>query len=851
MKVNCGLYCITPRTESIPVPLKQVEVKADLYGLFTCVTIKQLYVNTSEKNLEVKYVFPKDDQAVIIDVTATFDDRTLKSKLEPKEKAEKTYNEAKAKGQVTGLVEQHTDDVLSAKIGNLGVNKSLSLSITYITLNKFFDGEYCFYLPTNVFPRYRPEKSEDSFPDIKYDTKENIEYKLSMLINCHLKTPILSVRSDTHTINTSLFGNFATVRFSNYDVSMDRDFTLAVKETNPSKVNFFAHYNKEAKETVLMISAIPFYQEQKEYEKSEYIFVIDRSGSMAGEPIKTAKYALDLAIRSLPANSYFNIVSFGTSYSSLFEVSKQYDEKTSAEAVRYVNDIQADMGGTELLAPVTTILTKPMIPDYLRQVFVLTDGEVTNQPEVISSVSKNLDKNTQRVFTLGIGTNVSRALVNGMAKAGRGTSRFAISNEKMTNAVMSLLNDAKQPNFIESEVNWNVAGVIQTPFDLRNVGSENGVVVYGLLRTMSLEEYFRANKQCEIVFTATDNKDLLHKYSVKLDPTNFEDQPLVGKLMANSMISDYQLDDTLRSRGLTRVDANMEIERISLAYQVLSSRTSFVFVDDKVPDVVIPTTFVEVPVVTAAMVAAACPAMFCSVACAVPAQMNKCALGFRSLPAISRQSATLSADRSDNEDCEECDMNVDRRNENVPNASIFGTLIASPNDSAIDRLMKVDLPIGINNQSLLYRDCAPTKKVEQMNNERIKELNESEKKSDAKRSGKVKEKLKKTIEKTKEQLTEVCKYSNIDGHFELTDDVLRSIGVKRTDVEELMKRVSVSDTKIVATVLVQVYLSTKVTAYFSEIRGIVKKINNWISQYGINGQVLTLTNEVRNMLSNV
>lgn len=62
--------------------------------------------------------------------------------------------------------------------------------------------------------------------------------------------------------------------------------------------------------------------------KGEYIFLLDRSGSMGGSRINKAKEALILFLKSLPDDCYFNVISFGSNYEYLFDKSKKYDDKT-------------------------------------------------------------------------------------------------------------------------------------------------------------------------------------------------------------------------------------------------------------------------------------------------------------------------------------------------------------------------------------------------------------------------------------------------------------------------------------------------------------------------------------------
>lgn len=121
---------------------------------------------------------------------------------------------------------------------------------------------------------------------------------------------------------------------------------------------------------------------------SEFIFLVDCSGSMCGANIQSASDALVLFIKSLPVTCYFNVIAFGSTFRNLFEVSQKYSMETVEKALLFADKLQASLGGTELLNPLHWVLKKPLIADMPRQVFILTDGAVTNTKAVLREIQK-------------------------------------------------------------------------------------------------------------------------------------------------------------------------------------------------------------------------------------------------------------------------------------------------------------------------------------------------------------------------------------------------------------------------------------------------------------------------------
>jgi von Willebrand factor A domain-containing protein 5 len=164
----------------------------------------------------------------------------------------------------------------------------------------------------------------------------------------------------------------------------------------------------------------------REYLK-RFVFVIDCSGSMGGAPIKAAKEALQLFVRSLQLGSHFNIIAFGSSYKTLFrDRCAEYSDTSLLQATQWISSLDANLGGTDLMEPLEEALAAPFTCCFL-----LTDGQVVDRASIESLAARRKAEGVCRVFTVGVGNGVDRQLVEGLASK-TGASQLSFTYYTLT-----------------------------------------------------------------------------------------------------------------------------------------------------------------------------------------------------------------------------------------------------------------------------------------------------------------------------------------------------------------------------------------------------------------------------------
>lgn len=180
---------------------------------------------------------------------------------------------------------------------------------------------------------------------------------------------------------------------------LNSDFVITIHAEGLDKPRCFAEvlgarrdWDGDGSTIAMQLTFVPKFASAK-VPSQEYIFVIDRSGSMGGASIETAKRTLTMLLHLLPTTqTTFNIFSFGSTVTSLWPRSRERTQGSLAEAVcflllkivfeliswsqtSHVARMSADYGGTEIPQALQSAFNSRG-GDRPVAVFLLTDGQL-------------------------------------------------------------------------------------------------------------------------------------------------------------------------------------------------------------------------------------------------------------------------------------------------------------------------------------------------------------------------------------------------------------------------------------------------------------------------------------------
>ena len=566
--------CIRSRRKSSKqeFPLDSLSISGRVEGLALLLCCEYSYTNTlSDKGVEVEFVFPTPTGATVCGLSGEIDGRKVEGEIRERGEARDSYDDAISSGYSAGIVEQAGKINFRMLLGNLSPNGRALLRITFLSeLELNIEGVAILCIPAAMLPKFNNEQIECKFSFELYIEKRVGEFSF--------------VESNTHKISYSKESNGEIVRIKEGLGEQHKDIEILMKPSFTNLPLISTHgpvatppnrSHRYMSSHACMLTFIPKLNSESTSSPSEFIFIIDRSGSMSGSRIKHAKSTLELLLQSLTIGCYFNIIGFGSSYELLSSSgSLEYTQETLESSLKAVRELQANLGGTYLLPPLKEALDFPVTQANLpRQIMVLTDGNTKDVSEIIKMVESS--PQTFRVFSFGIGADASRSLVSGLAEAGRGKAVYLKNATEMERKVLHIMNLAFSPDLRDIEIEFSHPTEFFPP-KIPNLFLNERMIVYGFITDLPVPPDTQI--QAKLSFRLEGNKEtLVSEFYLTPDAlTPHGDLSMVHLLGSSLALRAWDTDKKRKE----------ECTQLSCASGIMCKYTAYVITDPTQSDVV-------------------------------------------------------------------------------------------------------------------------------------------------------------------------------------------------------------------------------------------------------------------------
>ncbi|MGK2859540.1 MAG: marine proteobacterial sortase target protein [Thermoanaerobaculia bacterium] len=426
----------------------QTEVAYRVTGIVARASVRQTFRNPASECVDALYVFPLPESAAVDRYRLRVGIRTVEGEIREKAEARRIFEQARAEGRRASLVEQHRPNLFSVSLSNLGAGETIEVELEFQQTVRWADGQFELRLPLVAPSRYvSPASSPTSVvvPDPPVDIRAR-RNPVSITVELLPGLPVRELGSESHEVTITQLGSTRAaaevsegdryeIRLTAGSTPADRDFVLGWRPrlgSEPRSVRYTERAGEESYSLLMLFP--PSVDVASATLPREAIFVVDTSGSMEGTSIQQARLALERALRSLRPGDLFEVIEFNSSASRLFGALEPADDENIARAVEWVRSLRS-RGGTEMLPALREALeTEEVNPTAVRQVVFVTDGQVSNEDELLEYVHRSIG--STRLFTVGIGSAPNGHLMASLARAGRGVYTFigdtAQVEERMT-----------------------------------------------------------------------------------------------------------------------------------------------------------------------------------------------------------------------------------------------------------------------------------------------------------------------------------------------------------------------------------------------------------------------------------
>ncbi len=437
--------------EPVELAMQRLVLEGTVLPIGARLRVRHLFATAGDDPLEAVYSFILPRDAALRRFEVKGPDFTAHSELHPVAEAERTYEEGLEAGHLATFARAYRDGLVNLALGNLRKGEPVMVILEILAGVESSDDGYRFRFPFTMAPSYHAgarvaalpgggaiELPEDRFGDVllpEFRTDASGLHEIGFSLDVPGLGEGVEVSSPSHSIRVGAGTDGLRVSLATAGDVPNRDLVLDVAVERPRIVALGgpAEDGKRHFGVVVPSTALG----EREGGPRSVVFLLDRSGSMSGEPLEQARRALAACLATLGEADRFGIVAFDDR-TELFAETLEFASKDRRQAAAgWLEGIGA-RGGTELAAGVARAAE---LLDGGGDIFVLTDGEVFGTEDVLASA----EAAGARLHTLGIGSASQDRFLTLLARRTGGVSRFVTPGERVDVAALDLFASVQRP----------------------------------------------------------------------------------------------------------------------------------------------------------------------------------------------------------------------------------------------------------------------------------------------------------------------------------------------------------------------------------------------------------------------
>ena len=553
---------IVPRPEPLPTPypLEVVyhHVNVSINGNAAKTSIDQEFYNPSNFRLEGYYIFPIPKGAVINNFSMVINGKEMQAELLDATKARKIYEDIVRKIKDPALLEYTESGLFRVRIFPIEPRSTKKVSITYTEILNSDNGLYEYVYPLNT-EKFSSKPLKDV--SIKIDLKTNKEIK-----NIYSPThPVDVVNKDNHN---------AVISFEEENTKPDIDFKLYYNTDNDEVGLSLLTYKSPGEDGYFFLTASPsFIINENQIDLKNITFVIDVSGSMAGNKIKQAKKAILYCVENLNPGDGFDIIRFSTEAYSLFNKIENADETNINKAGKFIDNLKP-VGGTNIEEALKIALQENGTSGRTHLIVFITDGKPTigeTNEDLLLRKIKNSNTRNKRIFTFGIGNEINTHLLDKITELTKAYRTYIGEKEDIEIKISGFYDKVQSP--VLTNLNLSFGNGIRTfqnyPNDLPDLFKGSSITVFGR---------YEGNGGSKIILGGIV-KGEKKSFTLNVNFTkNNEEYDFIPPLWASRRIG-YLLDQIrLNGEDKELVD---EITQLARKHGIVTPYTSYLIMEDE------------------------------------------------------------------------------------------------------------------------------------------------------------------------------------------------------------------------------------------------------------------------------